>query len=324
MAMYTVIDLFAGAGGFTRGFVDSGFKILLAIENHEIVAETYKANFPDAYVIVEDIKKVHTKDVLDIIGESPDVIIGGPPCEAFTRANPRRRKNPLERLYEDPLGVLVLHFIRFVGDLRPRVFVMENVPGIMDDGLDEVLREEFKRIGYEEIYFNRLYAEDYGNPSHRHRVFISNIKIRPKKLKKRVKVIDAIGDLPPPDPYYGIPNHEYVPVSKNKQKRMARLRWGEALVYYRGYGGRVLTNYVRLHPYKIAPTVMGSSRFVHPFEDRILTVREQARLMSFPDNHVFLGGRDIQFNQVGEAVPVALSKAIASVVLKYLKEEKEI
>ncbi len=75
---------------------------------------------------------------------------------------------------------------------------------------------------------------------------------------------------------------------------------------------------MRLNPWKPAPTVMGSVRFVHPFEDRVLTVREQARLMGFPDNHVFFGPKDSQFNQIGEAVPPPLARAIAKVVLKHL------
>ena len=92
------------------------------------------------------------------------------------------------------------------------------------------------------------------------------------------------------------------------------------MIYYRG-AKRRLPNLIRLHPYRIAPTVLGSSRFIHPFEDRFLTVREQARLMGFPDYHVFLGGRDEQYNQVGEAVPVPLSRAIAGEVLRFLLEE---
>ncbi len=77
---------------------------------------------------------------------------------------------------------------------------------------------------------------------------------------------------------------------------------------------------MRLNPWKPAPTVMGSVRFVHPFEDRVLTVREQARLMGFPDDHVFFGPKDSQFNQIGEAVPPPLARAIAGgVVLKYLE-----
>ncbi|MEM0087902.1 MAG: DNA cytosine methyltransferase [Thermofilum sp.] len=316
--MYEVIDLFAGAGGFSRGFKEEGFRIVAAVENMPPVAETYEANFPEAAVIQEDIKNVHSLDLLRIAGRKPDVVIGGPPCEAFSRANPRRREDPYERLYDDPLGSLVLHFIRVVGDLQPRVFVMENVPGIMDDGLDGVIREEFARVGYDRVYFNVLRAEDYGTPSHRLRVFISNIPIRPKRSGRYVRVIDAIGDLPEPDPSCEIPNHAPVPLSAKKLKRVAKLRWGESLVRYSGYRGRILGNITRLHPYRLAPTVMGSSRFVHPFENRLLTVREQARLMGFPDTHVFLGGRDVQFNEVGEAVPVPLARAIARVVKEYL------
>lgn len=313
-----MVDLFAGAGGFSRGFKEEGFAIALGVENMEPVAETYAANFPEAKVFATDIKQVHSLDIVKAIGGKPDVVIGGPPCEAFTRANPRRREDPYERLYEDPVGSLVLHYIRIVGDLEPKVFVMENVPGIMDDGLDAVLRREFAEVGYSKVYFNILFAEQHGTPSRRARVFISNIPLNPPKQRKIV-VYEALKDLPPPDPLYGIPNHEPVPLSPRRLKRIAKLRWGESLVRYRGYKGRILGNIVRLHPYKVAPTVMGSSRFVHPFENRLLSVREQARLMGFPDYHIFLGGRDVQFNQVGEAVPVPLARAIAKEVKRYLE-----
>ncbi|MEM2079526.1 MAG: DNA cytosine methyltransferase, partial [Nitrososphaerota archaeon] len=83
---------------------------------------------------------------------------------------------------------------------------------------------------------------------------------------------------------------------------------------------RVHRNWVRLHPKKLAPTIHGKSRFIHPYEDRLLTVREQARLMSFPDNHVFYGGIDSQFDQVGEAVPPLLAKKIAQCVFIKLNE----
>jgi DNA (cytosine-5)-methyltransferase 1 len=102
-------------------------------------------------------------------------------------------------------------------------------------------------------------------------------------------------------------------VSPRKVRGISRVAWGQALYTYRGSGG-VYRNFIKLHPNKPAPTVMGSVRFIHPYEDRLLTVREQARLMGFPDNHVFLGSRDSQFNQVGEAVPPPLARAIAEVV----------
>jgi len=315
----TVVDLFCGAGGFSEGFREAGFKIALGIDNLEPVAETYQANFPEAEVRVEDIKGVRAEDVERAVGR-PDVVIGGPPCEPFTRTNPKRKRHPLDRLYGDPRGRLVLHFIRLVGDLRPRVFVMENVPGILEGELKRALREEFARIGYERVYFNVLRAEDYGTPSHRVRAFLSNIRLRPRRAARRIVVVEAIGDLPSPYAIHDIPNHEPVPLSPRKRRKIAKLRWGEALIRYMGAEGRIYENMVRLHPYKLAPTVMGSSRFVHPFEDRLLTVREHARLMGFPDSHVFFGGRDTQFDQVGEAVPVPLARAIAEYIKERLRE----
>lgn len=319
---FTVIDLFCGAGGFSRGFEEAGFKILLGLDNFEPVARTYQENFPNAVIIVDDIKNIRSEDILKEIGTTPDVVIGGPPCEPFTKANPRREPDPIDRLYKDPIGRLVLHFIRIVGDLRPKVFVMENVPGIMEGELKKCIREEFARVGYKKIYFNVLRAEHYETPSYRTRVFISNIRIKPKPSNRIVRVIDAIGDLPDPRDIHDIPNHEYVPLSPKKQRRISKLKWGEALIRYRG-AGKIYENLIRLHPFKPAPTVMGSSRFVHPFEDRLLTVREHARLMGFPDYHIFLGGRDVQYNQVGEAVPVPLAKAIANYIRNWLESKEK-
>ena len=313
MGEFTVVDLFCGAGGLSEGFREAGFKIVLGIDNLEPVAETYQTNFPEAEVLIEDIKEVRAEDIERAVG-APDVVVGGPPCEPFTRTNPRRRPRPIDRLYDDPVGRLVLHFVRIVGDLKPRVFVMENVPGILEGELKRALREEFARAGYERIYFNVLRAEDYGTPSHRVRVFVSNIRLRPRRAARRVVVVEAIGDLPSPYEIHDVPNHEPVPLSSRKKRKISKLKWGEALVRYMGAEGKIYENLVRLHPYRIAPTVMGSSRFVHPFEDRLLTVREHARLMGFPDSHVFLGGRDLQFDQVGEAVPVPLARAIAEYI----------
>ncbi|MHA1595266.1 MAG: DNA cytosine methyltransferase, partial [Candidatus Baldrarchaeia archaeon] len=277
-------------------------------------------NFPEAVVIVEDIKELTYKDILDQVGDEPDVVIASPPCEPFTAANIGRRENPLERLYDDPIGRLTLHGIRMIADLQPKVFVLENVPQLIEGPLRDAIRKEFARVGFKEIYFNILRAEDYGNPSRRTRLFISNIKIKPKPVKKRKTVIEAIGDLPDPREPHDIPNHQWCPIPRRKRKKIPYLSWGEPLVRYMGAKGKVLTNWVRLHPYKLAPTILGNSRFIHPFDDRLLTVREHARLMSFPDDHVFCGGREVQYDQVGEAVPVVLAKAIAEEVMRYLKE----
>jgi DNA (cytosine-5)-methyltransferase 1 len=313
----SVVDLFSGAGGFARGFHEQGFLTALAIDNDKAAARSFKANFGTAIVLVEDVRNVSCDDIKYLVS-NVDVVIGSPPCEPFTGANPRRKKDPLDRLYADPIGSLVLEFIRLVQCLSPKVFIMENVPGILDDGLKDALINEFAKAGFK-IYFNKLWAQKYGTPSNRVRIFISNIPIKPPKVRKAPTVWEAIGDLPEParDPI--IPNHDPPPkLSPKKLKRVLRLKWDSSLITFEGAGGRAMPNLIKLHPHKIAPTVLGSSRFIHPYEPRLLTVREQARLMGFPDDHVFLGGRDEQYNQVGEAVPPTVAKAIASEVLTYL------
>ncbi len=305
-----VVDVFAGCGGFSRGFKEEGFELVVAIENFKPVAETYKTNFPEAEVIVKDVKEVYGNEIKRICGDV-DVLIGSPPCEPFTSINLRRMRIPEDRLYRDKRGQLVLHFIRLVKELKPKVFIMENVPQILE--LRNAIEREFRKIGVYRIYFNILKAQNYGNPSKRTRVFISNIPIDEKPAKKYVKVMDALKDLPPLNT---IPNHEEIRISKSKLEKIAMLKWGESLVKF---GGR-FENWLRLHPYRLAPTVMGHSRFIHPFEDRLLTVREQARLMGFPDNHIFLGGKNVQFEMVGEAVPVPLARAVAREVKLKISE----
>ena len=311
---YRVVDVFAGAGGFSRGFADIGMDIAAAVEVDWNAARSFSANFPGAVVLPRDIGEVDGDYIRRITGHV-DVLIGGPPCEAFTPTNPNRMLDPLDRLYLDPLGQLTLHFVRLVGELKPRVFVMENVVDVVAGPLKEALAHEFARVGYT-AHFNVLYAEDYGVASARKRVFVSNMVLRPPKTR-RVTVGEALEGLPPPDT--GFPNHEHVPVSPRKARKIAMLRCSEALVKFRG-ARETYGNYIKLCPDDIAPTVMGSRRFIHPFEDRPLTVREQARLMGFPDSHVFHGPKDSQFNQVGEAVPPPLARAIATEVARRLAD----
>jgi DNA (cytosine-5)-methyltransferase 1 len=319
--MLKVLDLFCGAGGFSLGFKQANYEIVCGLDNFEPVLRTFSYNFSSSHIILEDIKKVTSKRIKEEVGDI-DVIIGGPPCEAFTLASSKIQKDPLDRLYNDPRGQLVLHFIRLVGDLKPIFFVMENVRGILMPQIKEAIIKEFKRVGYDRIYFNVLHAEDYGNPSIRTRVFVSNLKILPEKSKIKRTVWDAIGDLPSPYSIHDIPNHDPVPISEKKLRKILRLKRGHSLVSFVGADNKVKKNYIRLKFNTLAPTVMGKSRFIHPVENRILTVRENARLMSFPDDFIFFGGREAQFDQVGEAVPPILAKSIALYCLKALKELK--
>ncbi len=318
---FAVLDIFSGGGGFARGFEEAGYRILLGLDNYPPAARTYKANFPHAYFIADDVKEVSLAVISDYTGIHQgdiDVIIASPPCEPFTGANPKRQKHPLDRLYKDPAGQLFLHAIRIIGEVKPKAFVIENVPGVLE--VESSIRRELARQGYRRVYFNILKAEDYGTPSRRTRVFVSNYRIIPKK-RRTITVSEALKELPPPGAHYP-PNHEEPPsLSGRYRRRVPRLRWGDSLITYTGARGRRLPNYIRLHPHRPAPTVMGSSRFIHPYEDRLLTVREQARLMGFPDYHVFIGGRDAQYNMVGEAVPPPLAKAIAESIREQLETQ---
>jgi DNA (cytosine-5)-methyltransferase 1 len=297
-----VLDLFAGAGGFSLGFRWARAEIGRAVENHRPKVETYRANFPDVDLIDRDIQDVTVRDPFD-------VVVGGPPCEPYTSANSARKRDPLARLHDDPIGALVLQFIRIVGDVRPKAFVMENVVQVAEGPLRAELERFFGERGFPKIHFNELKSEDAGVPSHRLRLFISNVPLKLKHLHEFATVDEAIESLPPPGP--SVPNHDPHPLSDDKREAIARLRPGDSLYGYRSATGKQHQNWLRVRGDRPAPTVMGQARFVHPREDRLLTPREHARLMGFPDDFVLKGGRDQQYDAVGEAVPPALAKQIA-------------
>jgi DNA (cytosine-5)-methyltransferase 1 len=132
--------------------------------------------------------------------------------------------------------------------------------------------------------------------------------------KYRRRVWDAIGDLPDPTAIHDIPDHDYISVQGRKENDISALRWKASLVQFDGDDGRSKNSWIRLHPWKLSPIVMGKSVFIHPFEDRQITVREMARLQGFPDDFVFSGSIYEKRNQVGEAVSPIVSRYLARIV----------
>jgi DNA (cytosine-5)-methyltransferase 1 len=309
----SVVDVFAGCGGFGFGFAEEGFRIGHAVESFRTSLETYVANVPLGEPHLADVRKVD----FEAMGR-PDVLIGGPPCEAFTVANADRRKNPLDRLYLDPVGSLTLQYVKIAKALQPRIFVMENVPPIMEGALEAELRMVFARNGYPQIHFNRILAEDVGTPSHRDRVFISNVKLDPPRTHegRHVGVEEAIADLQSLE--VDIPNHRPPRLGKKQTSAIEGLAEGRSAYHYRAGDGRTHHTWTRLPADRLAPTVKGLGRFVHPVEDRLLTPREHARLMGYPDDFVFHGSINEQYNMVGESVPPPVSLALAREVRKAL------
>ncbi|MCG3215921.1 MAG: DNA cytosine methyltransferase [Candidatus Heimdallarchaeota archaeon] len=306
---YTFVDLFSGAGGFSLGFFQEGFHDLLAIEMNVDAAETYRRNFPKSTIISKDIREVHSLEILERIKQSPDVVIASPPCESFTSANPRRLKKPWSRFYEDSQGDLVFHAIRLIGDLSPKYFVIENVVPIIDGEGRSILRDELQKIGFTKIHFNVISAEKYGCPSVRNRVFISNIHLGLKNVRK-ASVGDSLSGLPSPSLPNNISNHTYVHFTHRVKNKAYKIRKGQAAVYFRGATGEK-KHWIKLDERLLSPTIMGKSRFIHPFEDRPLTPREHARLMTYPDTFEFVGSVSSIYNQIGESVPPILSRQIA-------------
>ncbi|MFC1548704.1 DNA cytosine methyltransferase [Candidatus Omnitrophota bacterium] len=176
----TAIDLFAGAGGITEGFKWAGFDVLASLEWDHDACETHRANHPDTAVIEGDITKASTKAALTkaVNGREVDIIVGGPPCQGFSLVGTRLGTNKkLGSFIDDPRNVLYKEFIKIVKKHNPKIFIMENVPGLFSykKGLvrEQIIRD-FRRIGYD-VNVDVLNAADYGVPQLRKRViFMGN------------------------------------------------------------------------------------------------------------------------------------------------------
>lgn len=337
------VDLFSGAGGLLRGFMDAGYTPLLSIENWKPSIETHKKNYPDVPIIDKDIREVSKKDVLEVISENRcDVVVGGPPCQGFSTIGKRMR--------DDPRNSLILEFVRIVDILKPKFFLMENVRGMLsprNKSLVEEVLESFKKIGYSRVVKKVLCAADFGVPQMRYRVFFLGVKDgvkvgdlylpEPLLLKEDYKTVgDAINDIA--DLINVLDNH--IPMNHNETvvKRIMATPEGEGLPNSLNgelaYGSRSdykknkLKNfshvYKRLHRNKPSTTIVpGHNAFpLHPIAHRALTVREAARIQTFSDDIVFCGTRQEQCIQVGNAVPVKLAEELAKHIKRYFNKSE--
>jgi DNA (cytosine-5)-methyltransferase 1 len=340
-------DLFSGVGGLSQGFISAGFEIAFAIEFDKEIADAYAKNHPGTEMINENICTI---DVESVKERHPhiDLIMGGPPCQGFSQKGKRMSIN-------DPRNFLFQQFVRFVESFKPKYFVLENVPNIITTSngyfKDQII-ESFSKLGYT-VNCGVLSASEFGIPQDRHRaVFIgvlgeNGIEL-PKSPHKRVTIEEAIYDLP------FIGSGEGEEISQYDKKATSdyqkQLRNGSKVLYNhvatkhsdlalerlslipKGAGREVLPaehrtksiysgTWCRLLEDGIAPTITtrfdtpSSGRFTHPVLNRCLTVREAARVQSFPDSFRFYGNKTSQMKQVGNAVPPLLAYAIAQQIL---------
>lgn len=300
-----VVDLFAGAGGLSLGFKQAGFKLLAAVEASKHHAETYQQNLKEV--------KMHQCDIQDVYAESfmgvADVVIGSPPYDAFIATNKQRRADPAERLYEDPHGLLVLDFIDFLAAARPKAFLLELCPDFAEEATMQSLAEELGKAGFPEAHVAMLNAADFGATTDRMSLFITNVPLEPAPPEELGLPVGAHVEAVPE----GLQNHDMEKLSDARLEQIAKMDMGEFLEELPlGDTGEFYPNWFRLIPEATSPPLYGFTRFVHPFEDRLCTVRECARLMGFPDKYVFGGNHNAQYEAVGNAVPPPLARAVAT------------
>lgn len=330
MKKYKFIDLFSGAGGLLRGFMEAGFHPEFSVEIWEPAIKTHQHNYPNVDVWSRDIRTIENEEIKKFAGKI-DVIVGGPPCQGFSTIG--------KRLVKDPRNELVFEFIRFVDIVKPKIFLMENVRGLLsanNGAVKEAIVEEFKEKGYRVI--NKVIcAADYGVPQMRHRVIFLGVRndlaVDPSfpaathSADNYETVGSCIMDLVGKENDF--PNH--VPMNHNDvvRKRISCIKEGEGIPEeglpgdvahgsrsdYRANNIKNFSHvYRRLSRSKPATTMVpGHNAFpLHPTEDRSLTVREAARIQTFPDDVIFMGSRQEQCIQVGNAVPVKLAKELAT------------
>lgn len=314
-----IVSLFAGAGGLDLGFSQAGFNVIYANEYDKTIWNTYKSNH-SAFLDTRDIRKVKSEEIPDCDG-----IIGGPPCQSWSEAGTLKG-------IDDPRGQLFYEYIRIIKDKKPKFFLAENVVGMLSvrhiKAVDKI-KKLFIEAGYD-LNVTLVNVSDYGIPQDRKRVFYIGIRkdlnkkfVFPKASYEHTTLKDAIGDLQ----YNAVPaldknrtngelpisNHEYY-VGNYSTIFMSRNRvrsWEKCSFTVQASGRQA-----QIHPQ--APTMekigLNLRKFVEGKEYlyRRLTVRESARLQTFPDSFKFIYNKlEDGYKMVGNAVPVKMAKLIA-------------
>lgn len=395
---YTFIDLFAGCGGLSEGFYKLGYKALAHVEIDKYCCETlrermkyygYSSEDIDKSVIHQDITSEAVINQLhNAVGDhSVDLIIGGPPCQAYSSAGRARDFNGMKK---DPRNFLFEHYVKILNEFLPKFFVFENVTGILTANVNNelIINKVFAELGknYKLADTSRLEfnTAEYGVPQTRRRIIIMGIRndlsIMPEelynslkkthylpeqhpessKLKKFVSVREAIGDLPviPQGnkqkiiPFSYSDENDFISWVKSdsdklydhvcrtqnatdteRYQEMARNHWTfEELLLHRPdlqhEKQRVFGNSYVVQSWDnpartiIAHLCKDGNQFIHPDyeQGRSISVREAARLQSFPDDFRFCGAMTQQFKQIGNAVPPLFAYHIAKSLKKFLSK----
>ena len=328
----TGIELFAGAGGLALGLEQAGIEGLAYVEfNHE-ACETLRVNRPKWNVIEGDIADVDFSQYKGKI----DLVSGGAPCQAFSYAGKRLG-------FGDTRGTLFAEFARCVDEVSPKMFLFENVKGMLnhDKGRTfKTIKHEFESLGYV-VQHKVLNAAYHGVGQKRERLIMIGIR---NDLKDVIQF-----EYPEPEEEWttlrdvlkNVPDSPFQPYSENKRKVMELVPPGGCWVdlpedvakdymgksYYSGGGRRGMARRISWDEPSLTLTTSPSQKQTercHPEETRPFTVREYARIQSFPDDWSFVGSIGEQYKQIGNAVPVELARRLGMQIIKALSSIKEI
>lgn len=343
------IDIFSGAGGMSIGALMAGIDIKFAVENNNYAADTFESNHPATKVVRDDISNVSLKSNL---ATEPFVLLGGPPCQGFSQSNTKTRKigNPNNSLFEE-----YLRFVNELNPEWVVFENVEGFKKFEKGLVVKELVTKLERFGYKAKY-DILWASDYGVPQNRNRFFLVANRVGvdfefPKPFDKKVSVWEAIYDLPTLSngdsfkelPYKTQELNQYTQsmrfgskmscqnyVSRNKDYVVERYKFIKQGQNWESIPSNLMANYSeisnthsgiykRLEANKPSVVIANyrKNMLIHPFEDRGLSVREAARLQSFPDNFIFKGTLTQIQQQIGNAVPPLLAKAIFEKIQQY-------
>jgi DNA (cytosine-5)-methyltransferase 1 len=336
--MLRVFDFFSGCGGTSLGFQNFGFEIIGALDVDKDASNTFRLNFPHVHFAEKDIRSIAPRDLSEIINDTtktgPLLFCGCAPCQPFTK----QRRSIKE---DDGRKTLLLEFLRFIVFWKPAYIFLENVPGLQkidkSDGAYSTFTSTLKKLGYK-FDASTVSASKLGVPQDRPRFILVGAKksknLRPiTQIVKRysaetLSIRDFIYDLPPiraGETHPEIPNHAAANLSPQNFERIRltpqggdRRDWPENLKVgchenYRGHSDV----YGRMSWDKLASTLTtrcisySNGRFGHPEQDRAISVREAARLQTFPDSFVFSGTLTSCARQVGNAVPPLMAQRMS-------------
>ena len=347
-----VVDLFSGAGGLSLAAKKAGGEIVFAIESDKYAADTYRHNFCGP--LKNSGTVLYEKNILDISptelkfkhfpsSKNCDILLGGPPCQGFSS----HRIN--DAGVGDPRNTLIYNYFNFIEALRPRAFLMENVPGLLWPRHAEYLERFYElstEAGYQTFAPIKIDAKDYGVPQTRKRVFVLGVQ----------KSIDT-GDISwPPKPSHASKSdangtkkwnscgHVFSESLENDPNSLHMNHSPELVEVFRNTpanggsrkdSGRILPCHIdhdghndvygRVDPNRPAPTMTtacinpSKGRFVHPTKNHGITIRQAARIQTVPDDFIFRGGLIAAGKQIGNAVPVLLGEHLIKTISKMLQ-----